>query len=58
LWAVGGGAEGPGNPDAKVKFVGTKGGANMLGKDVGTCPAPDDDENNEEVGGTNVVACP
>jgi hypothetical protein len=58
LSVVGGGAEGPGKPDANVRFVGTKGGAEMLGKDVGTCPKPVNGVNNDEVGKAAVMAGP
>jgi hypothetical protein len=58
LCVVSGIAEGPGKPDANVRFVGTKGGAEMLGKDVGTYPALVSGMNSDEVGGMAVVAGP
>ncbi len=42
--------------DANVRFVGTKGGAEMLGKDVGTYPALVSGMNGDEVGEVAVVA--
>ncbi len=55
---VDGGTKGPGKAEANVRFVGTKGGAEMLGKDVGTCPKPVDGVDNDEVGKAAVMAGP
>ncbi len=55
---VGGGAKGPGKPDANVRLVGTNGGAETFGKDVGTCPKPVNGVNNDEVGKAAVMAGP
>ena len=58
MWVVGGGAEGPGKPDANVRLVGTNGGAEALGKNVGTCPRLVDGVNDDEVGVAATVADP
>jgi hypothetical protein len=58
LSVVDGGTKGPGKPDANVRFVGTKGGAEMLGKDVGTCQNLVNGVNNDEVGKAAVMAGP
>ena len=55
---VNGGAEGPGKPDANIRSVGTKGGAEILGKDVGTYPTWFNGVNDDEVGRAAVVAGP